>query len=72
MAKIVVRLQGPFETAEGSEGGNPATRYRLVSIKGDVTVHGKDGEYRVGDLLDEDQAKGLVSDYEVNTERYTG
>ncbi|KKL14134.1 hypothetical protein LCGC14_2518800 [marine sediment metagenome] len=69
MAKVVVRLMGPFDTAEGSRG---RMRYRLMSIKGGVTVHGQDGEYRAGDLLSEEQAKGLVSDYEVNTERYTG
>lgn len=72
MAKVVIRLQGPFETAEGVKGGNRAVRYRLVSIKGDVTVFGKDGEYRAGDLLDEAQAKGLARDYAVDTERYTG
>ena len=61
---------GPFSTAEGSEGGAPVVRYRLKSINGAVTAHGKDGECRLGDLLTEDQAKGLALDYEVTTEEY--
>lgn len=69
---ITIRLVGPFITAEGSEGGKPITRYRLKSIHGAVTAMGKDGEYRPGDLLTEDQAKGLAMDYEVTAEEYIG
>lgn len=72
---ISIRLEGPFLTAEGSEGGEPVVRYRLKRINGAVTALGAadaEGaltEYRPGDLLTEDQAKGLALDYDVTTEQ---
>ncbi len=66
---ITIRLEGPF-LASVAKGIDPVTRYRLKSIRGAVTVWGSAGQYRPGDLLTEDQAKGLALDYEVNTEAY--
>lgn len=75
MPKITVRMVGPFATAEGSAGTNPpVVRYRIKSISGAVTLYGRgEGEpmqYRPGDLVTEEVAKGLALDYEILTEEY--